>query len=240
VLFTDCCSNIVGYEPPNRRVPAEWEVFKQLFFQSTGLVDITASEVGTSSWGNNANGGMFTRVLCRNLCERVNELDMNGDGQVAWNEFAGHLRHQTNAIFVATRDAARPQPDNPNHISNFESQLPQAFYLADRGRWNFYCARSATNASGYTAELNQVTAGVNGMVRKSPAQAIAYARQALPILTPVVEEAYSDAVVAWNLAEATQADSANIEELRKRVQIQDQVRRSHSDLMRRYAAAARR
>jgi hypothetical protein len=45
-ILTDCCSNIAGVEPPRRNVPAVWEGFQNLFFDSRDLADIQAATRG--------------------------------------------------------------------------------------------------------------------------------------------------------------------------------------------------
>lgn len=150
VILADSCSNIAGFDPPNRRVPAEWSVFKQLFFQSSGMVDILASEETTFSWGNSENGGMFTKSLTKLLCEPMSTFDRNNDSFVTWSEFFEQLRAQTNQVFVEARDRAvedrrngqKVDPSKPN-IADFENQTPSYYYMNSTDRWTTFSELSS-------------------------------------------------------------------------------------------------
>jgi hypothetical protein len=86
-IITDCCSNIAGFTPPNRRVPADWDMFKQLFFSQAGIVDMTGTSEGELCWYNYAEGGMFTRAISQLLCEPIARVDINGMGSLLGRSF---------------------------------------------------------------------------------------------------------------------------------------------------------
>lgn len=150
VILTNCCSNIAGVDPPNRRVPAEWEAFKQLFFQHRGMVDITAAEDGTIGWVNNRNGGFFTQCLVKLFCEPIAALDRNGNGFVTWSEFSHRLTQDTNQLFLKARRAAPPNPGNRDHISNFQSQTPQTNFTGF-STWTSAHSHYASRGYAYAA-----------------------------------------------------------------------------------------
>lgn len=128
VLLTDCCSNVFGVEPPNRRIPAEWQVFKQLFFESEGVIDVTAAQPGTFSWTSNAGkdeggGGFFTRAFANLLCKAADVVDDDGDDRVTWNEFVDRLNADTSEVFKVAREAA----GDGAQIKRYEDQRPYSF-----------------------------------------------------------------------------------------------------------------
>ena len=92
VMITDCCSTPVKLPFKNRRVwsatrPAALSpVFRDLFFRTRGTASITAA-TGNASWGDDDNGGIFTRSLCDMLRKKHREMDTNRDGFLSWREF---------------------------------------------------------------------------------------------------------------------------------------------------------
>ena len=111
VLLTDCCSTPQklsaptgkGMDPPE----AKGKILPTvgcLFFQTRGLVNITAATDGPS-WGDKDNGGVFTRALCQLLYWDVSRLDENKDGFVDWSEFFRKLKPQTETGFDVWRKA---------------------------------------------------------------------------------------------------------------------------------------
>jgi hypothetical protein len=110
VLLTDCCSTHIRIPKPpptfgdaldpkalpelKRMKP----VFRSLFYQARGTVDITAA-TDNASWGDDDDGGIFTRTLCRVLYKDLRELDRDRDGVVSWKEFFPVLQAETDATF---------------------------------------------------------------------------------------------------------------------------------------------
>jgi hypothetical protein len=145
VLITDCCSSVAGVDPPNRRVPAEWAGFKQLFFESTGVVDFTAAADGTFGWANLDSGGFLTLALTRLLCKPVTEIDDNSDGRVSWEELFEKVQVDTNEIF---QTAVNDPRNNGAEITSYADQCPRSFLLApDAGEGIGYCQALADDYS---------------------------------------------------------------------------------------------
>lgn len=183
VILTNCCSNIAGVDPPNRRVPAEWAAFKQLFFQHRGMVDITAAQEKTFGWINR-NGGFFTQCLTKLFCEPINQLDRNGDSFVTWDELSQQLTHDTNQLFLRARDNARPRPNDPDDIKNFESQLPQTYFTGFES-WNrahlHYASRGnahASHAISYSRSAQAIVNRTQGLNCAAAAQIVSSMQQA--------------------------------------------------------------
>lgn len=134
VIITDACANLVAdglvEKIPQRRVPAEWAMFEQLFLQTEGLVDINATKEGFFSFTTRLTGGFFLYTFTRLLCEPIESVDYNKDGRVTWNEFGGNLAFQTKALFKLFQDVS---PENSG-IRRQETQEPQFYYLAGSAR----------------------------------------------------------------------------------------------------------
>jgi hypothetical protein len=128
-LFSDCCSSYADFQPPQRRVPAKWKVFYQLFYQTEGVVNFTAASESQFGWVNSRDGGMFTRAFVKFLCEPASGIRKDGeDGPVTWDDFFGRVRDTTDDIF---QDARNRAPEGAE-IKKSDSQVPQAFHL---GGW---------------------------------------------------------------------------------------------------------
>ena len=119
IMITDCCSSYSKFEPPQRRVPAKWKALKRLFFDNKGVVDITAATEGEFGWCS-SDGGMFTRSLCKYLCEP--------NDNVNWTEFFANVKQETMRVFQKARDAAPPDAE----IRKSQAQTPYAWSL---GGW---------------------------------------------------------------------------------------------------------
>ena len=131
VVITDCCSNIAGIEPPHRRIPAEWEGFRDLFLRQRGLVDIQATTRAHFGWSN-SEGGLFTCVLVKLLCEPRAALRGDGtDDFISWSDFFTRLQGETVALFEQTQARATPRTDGQPDILDYQPQTPEAFYLAE-------------------------------------------------------------------------------------------------------------
>jgi hypothetical protein len=129
VILSDCCSDRFELRRKNRDV---WDfehreinpVMHNLFFQHRGLVDITAS-TGNEAFGDEHQGGLFTRALGKLLRSRPEELDTNRDGFVDWKEFFPRLQKDTENTFVSWAQKHRALGEEVRQ----KSQRPRALYL---------------------------------------------------------------------------------------------------------------
>lgn len=129
VILTDCCSNRFELKKKNRDV---WDlehrdpnpVVHNLFFQHRGVVDITAS-TGNEAFGDEHQGGIFTRTLGKLLKSKSAELDTNHDGFVEWKEFFPHLQKDTERTFVSWAQKHRALGEQIEQ----NSQRPRALHL---------------------------------------------------------------------------------------------------------------
>ena len=126
-IITDCCSNYASFTPPERRVPAKWKVFNDLFLDCpVGFVDITAASESQFGWASHTDGGFFTRALAKYLCEPRESLrDDEVDGFVSWDDFFPKVRSLTDSIF----DEAKANSDEDAEIRDSYAQQPYAFLL---------------------------------------------------------------------------------------------------------------
>src|SRR5262249_46341491 len=132
VLLTDCCSVFPrrdgtalierdAVQPARELAP----VLRALFFQSRGLVDVTASAPGTPSWGDRKYGGLFTYTLCGLLGGRPEAVGADREGRLTWKSFFPVLRTATDGQF---RRWLR-EGDRPGAGLGARNQLPHAFAL---------------------------------------------------------------------------------------------------------------
>lgn len=149
VILTDCCSSIAGVEPPHRNIPAAWEGFHDLFFLQPGIFDIQSATRNQFGWSDNDNGGFFTRVLAKWLCEPRGNIRSDGkDDFVTWKEFFRRLRDGTVELFNQTQKAVGAGAD----IKKYEPETPQAFYL---GQWPRYARYvKIVNKTGFQLNLH--------------------------------------------------------------------------------------
>jgi hypothetical protein len=168
VLLTDCCSNY--YTMPRRRatvtaVPPPKTirpVLKCLLFQHKGLVDVTASEL-EPSWGDDNEGGVFTRTLTRLMSRDLKSLDSNEDGFVSWKEFFPVLQKATRTTFVKWADEQRRL--NGQRIDQ-RSQKPHAYFPlpdgARSGGEKAYAVVSLTNRKTEPVQFRYRWSGTTG------------------------------------------------------------------------------
>jgi hypothetical protein len=97
-----------------------------LFFQSRGVVDVTAA-TEEAAWSDDENGGLFTRSLARMLTRETKELDANKDGFVTWPEFFPQLQKETQYFFKEW--TAKMRARYPDAQIRAETQKPHAFFL---------------------------------------------------------------------------------------------------------------
>ncbi len=132
VMTSDACSSPGAFQfLPPRRSPASWEVFSQLFFEHSGVTDITAATAPELAWINFRRGGFFGQALGDLYCSEVSSVDSNGDGFVTWEEGYTFIKSRTQEIFSDARDNAKTNfPDS--EITKVYNQTPAQFGLAAR------------------------------------------------------------------------------------------------------------
>jgi membrane-associated protease RseP (regulator of RpoE activity) len=133
ICLTDCCSTqIVGGRVVRHfDAQADNPVVLNLFFQSRGVVDITAATLD-SSMGDDTAGGFFTRSLCNCLRDKPENLAATGDnGFVSWNAFFDKIKQATDSVCT---DYARKVRDNGGSPA-VEHQVPLAWSLGGDARF---------------------------------------------------------------------------------------------------------
>jgi len=130
VILTDCCSDRHELKKKNRDV---WDnehkainpVLHDLLFRHRGIVDITAS-TGNSAFGDEHQGGIFTRTFAKLIHTAPEQFDSNKDGFVNWKEFFPRLEKDTEATFVSWAQQNRALGEAIQQ----KSQRPRALQLA--------------------------------------------------------------------------------------------------------------
>lgn len=153
VLLTDCCSTPVRRRPvPGTDLSPKSKddevelhpLFRRLFFQARGLVDVNAA-TDEASWGDSLNGGLFTNVLTRLL---FSSRDPERDRLATWPAFFARLRDETESSFVSWAGQMRSQGEKVEA----RTQTPYAWFLgADApvdNRRRYYAAVRLTNLRG--------------------------------------------------------------------------------------------
>ena len=87
-------------------------------------MDITASS-GDASFGDDHDGGIFTRTFARLVHGGVPRTDEDGDGLVTWPEFFDRLQAETENVFVTWAQRQRARGEDVGQTS----QKPHAFDL---------------------------------------------------------------------------------------------------------------
>jgi hypothetical protein len=131
VLLTDCCSNRVKTNSANDAMQpltprGLHPVFRCLFFQHRGTVDITAAEDDTAAYGDD-RGGVFTSALVSLLQGDVKTLDTDNDGFVSWKEVFPLLSRKTEDHFKDFKDRC----DAEKKYVEQKTQRPDFFTLPD-------------------------------------------------------------------------------------------------------------
>jgi Caspase domain len=130
VIMTDCCSTSFTLGKTRRIVPdkgtaAEVDpLLRCLLFQSRGVIDITAAS-GDASFGDDHEGGIFTRTFGKMVDEGISRADTDGDGFVSWPEFFAKLQTRTQGVFVTWAQHQRARGEDVDQAS----QKPHAFSL---------------------------------------------------------------------------------------------------------------
>src|SRR5207248_38679 len=101
VLMTDCCSSRFRLPGKLRRIYEDegtartiQPVLRCLFYQSRGVVDITAAS-GNAAFGDDHDGGIFTRTFEKLVKAGIAPSDADRDGFVSWPEFFSRLQAET-------------------------------------------------------------------------------------------------------------------------------------------------
>lgn len=130
-VFSDACSNTGQFNVLERRRPAEWLAFRDLFFQHAGLFNVTAA-----SRDELAYGPMFTDAFQQLLCEPRSAIRKDGkEGSVGWVNFYEKLVERTQNNFLTRQKQAREEIKTPRVELDFRDakvHTPQAF---DLGYW---------------------------------------------------------------------------------------------------------
>jgi hypothetical protein len=131
VILTDCCSTSFHLPGKTRRILPDKgtastidPLLRCLLYQSRGLVDITAA-TGDSSFGDDHDGGIFTRTFAKLVEDGIAGSDANKDGFVAWPEFFSQLQRRTQGVFVTWAEHQRARGEDVDQ----SSQKPMAFSL---------------------------------------------------------------------------------------------------------------
>jgi hypothetical protein len=146
VILTDCCSDRYELKKKNRDIWSEEHrevnpVLRDLLLRHRGVVDVTAS-TGNEAFGDEHQGGLFTRNLGRLLLTPVRDLDTNGDGFVDWSEFFPRLQHDTERSFVSWAREHRSLGEDIDQ----KSQRPRALQLpGDAGTAGAVTVRNHTD-----------------------------------------------------------------------------------------------
>lgn len=99
VLLTDTCSSL--YEEPKLVSPASPHgtvLFRRLFHQTTGLVDVSSTKPGEEAIGDKS-GGLFTKSLSL-------VLDQKSNSSLSWNELLNSVNWMTRRVQPASRQTA--------------------------------------------------------------------------------------------------------------------------------------
>jgi hypothetical protein len=145
VLLTDCCGNRGGYRLARMGRPridgplgkGDRGLFRTLFLEARGTVDITAALEGTASWGDANRGGLFTWSLCE-------LLQTPRRGPMSWKKFYAQLETKTEETF---KDWKRGPGALVEGIEA-ASQKPHAYFLPTT-----YAVVSLDNTTEHTLQL---------------------------------------------------------------------------------------
>jgi len=180
VLLTDCCSSLVRArpQPPTAGAPAPRPqvspMLRCLLLQHQGIVDVTSSSFGESSWSRQGTGGLFTGALTAALGSwDVDQFDTNKDGFASWTEVFEYVRDETKASYLAFKqDMLKLDPSNvnPRTLAGLQSQrdqVPQAFALGDPTHGNAQREFFAPNI-GIRFRLVPVGGAAGGRLTQDP------------------------------------------------------------------------
>lgn len=130
IILTDCCSTrfklgkkrkvVVTPGNANRLDPT----LRCLFFQHRGVVDVTATSEG-AAFGDDDEGGLFTRTLAHSIKKRSDVLNEAPGGFVSWAELFPEIQQGTAREFTHW---ARQQQARGEAVDQ-RTQKPRAFEL---------------------------------------------------------------------------------------------------------------
>ena len=156
VILTDCCSNRFPlpkrtrravHAPPTTIAP----LVRNLFFQHRGVVDLTAS-TENSSFGDDDEGGIFTRTLCRLLTGEIEAVDKNNDHFATWEEFYPFLEAQTERTFKGWDRTMKARGESVDQAT----QRPREFELAKPADGTAPSPASTSSAASAVVSLHNV------------------------------------------------------------------------------------
>jgi Caspase domain len=133
VLLSDCCS--VRTRVATKLKGAErfiddvrpHPVLNSLLFQHRGVVDITAAQDGTGSWGDDVRGGIFTQSFCGLLREQLQTYDTKKARFISWREFYIQLLRKTEETFDRWCEQMR-NSENRDIKKEQRTQRPKLFH----------------------------------------------------------------------------------------------------------------
>jgi len=136
VVISDTCSVFIPKPPHVGALPPAEEIapiFRTLFFEAKGLVDISCTQPGEAATGNGTIGGWFTHALCGRLEGLPLDPDKPDDpanqGPVSWTK----ILKNTNAAVQLEHPGAKqtayaisPLPGTGGHQPDNVDPLPAA------------------------------------------------------------------------------------------------------------------
>jgi hypothetical protein len=131
VIMTDCCGT--RFKLPNKARGAYEDegsaatidpVLRCLLYQARGVVDVTAAS-GNDAFGDDHDGGIFTRTFDRLVRGGIAPLDSDRDSFVSWTEFFARLQKETEGTFVTWAQRRRALGEEVDQTA----QKPYAFAL---------------------------------------------------------------------------------------------------------------
>ncbi len=141
VMMTDCCSGLARYLPGRATETIERSytvarssmrppsILYDLFFKQKGIVDATAAQTPQLAWAP-PEGGLFSQTLAELLAGGIRQADVDGNGEVVWNEFLRNLRWNTNERFRALKASrSLDLALSSSGIREASEQTPQLFKL---------------------------------------------------------------------------------------------------------------
>lgn len=124
VLLTDCCnvfneSAKMGFKLAAVRssIKKPTPLMQELFFNCHGVVDVTSSKIGQSSYALK-DGSIFTVALVMSF-EKMNHAAFHGK-KITWRDMVNELTEKSNALFKEKFPKGAPPQNQP-------SQIPHAY-----------------------------------------------------------------------------------------------------------------
>jgi hypothetical protein len=170
VLMTDCCSNRYNITGTARRIYVDQgtaktiqPVLRCLFYQSRGVVDITAAS-GNAAFGDDHDGGIFTHTFAKLIDGGIAGVDSDHDQFVTWEEFFARVQKETEGAFLTWARRHRTLGEEVNQ----KSQRPHAFLLGtDRGTFAVRLRNETVEELNYEYRWNGMTSWEKGHIAPS-------------------------------------------------------------------------